>query len=247
MKRLVLAGLVVVVLGVVAGSALASNAGNGSVIYDSAPPGGLPGNLPSLGPEAYAFRSLGDKITFAPGSRRLSNVVVTLSSWACQQGTWYDKNCVSAAGAKFAQPITLTIWDANHTTQLVSSTQTFQVPYRPSASPKCVDGGTPTGKWYQPGTGACFNGLATQVTFNFAGNVTLPGTVVYEISYDTSNYGPSPLRAAGPYDSLNIGISPAPSVGSTADEYAWTNGAMNPGFEGTPAVQFNASRLWRVT
>ena len=244
MKRLALAGLLAVVVGAVAGSALASNGNHGLAIYDSTPAGALPGNIPSLGPEAYAFGSLGDKVTFANGPRKLTNVVVTLSSWVCQQGTWFDKNCWTKPGATFSQPITLTIWNADHTKQLASSTQTFQVPYRPSASDECS--GTDLGKWYQPSAKKCFNGLATDVSFDFAGNVTLPNTVVYEISYDTNHYGPNPLHVAGPYDSLNIGIADRPSVGSTADAYAWTDGAMNADFAGTPAVQFNAARLWKA-
>jgi len=246
MKRLVIAGLVVVAVGVVSGSAVASDTSNAvskantSVIYDSTPSGGLPANLPSYGPEAYAFASLGDKITFTGGPRRLANVVATLSSWACEHGTWWEKNCVTTRGATFSQPITLTIWNEDRTKQLASATQTFNVPYRPSASPECGDG-----RWWN-GT-SCFNGLANQVTFDFAGkHVTLSSTVVYEISYNTSHYGPNPLHTTGPYDSLNIAMADAPRVGSTPDDYAWANGAVNADFEGTPAVQFNASRLWKV-
>ena len=99
MRRLVIAGLVLVSVGVVAGSATAASANkvaantSTSVIYDSTPAGGLPGNIPSVGPEAYAFTSLGNKIQFAPASRKLKNVVVTLSSWACKQGHWYSRDC----------------------------------------------------------------------------------------------------------------------------------------------------------
>ncbi len=71
------------------------------------------------------------------------------------------------------------------------------------------------GKWYD-GT-ACVNGKAANITFDFSSqNLTLPDTVVYGISYNTTSYGPSPIgtgascysTAAGcPYDSLNIGLS----------------------------------------
>ena len=271
MRRLVSAGLVVVALGVVASSAAAAGGSGtgviayttkGSVMYDSTPSGGLPGNLPSVGPEAYAFSSLGNKIQFAAGPRRLRNVVVTLSSWACMQGHWTKGNCYTPPGATFSQPITLTIWNADHSTKLASSTQTFNVPYRPSASPMCVDEqGHPTGKWYQAATKQCFNGLATDVTFtNFTGNVNLPDTVVYEISYNTSHYGPHPIgegapcsgTAAGcPYDSLNIGLSTGPSVGSDIDQTTvWTDGSVHSLYDTqytTPAVQFNAAGLWKVT
>jgi hypothetical protein len=263
MKRLVIAALVVVALGVVVSSATASS-GTGvtvkpdsGVIYDSTP-APLPGNVPSVGPESSAFHSLGNKVQFAAGgARRLKSVVVMLSSWACMQGHWYLGNCSTPNGATFQQPVTLTIWDATRTTKLVSSTQTFQVPYRPSASPQCAHTNRPGG-WYQPATGNCFNGLATQARFDFSGNVTLPDTVVYEISYNTSHYGPNPIGegtscfGAGncPYDSLNIGLSTGPTVGTDPDQTTvWTNGAAGPLYDPTyttPAVQFNAARLWKV-
>jgi hypothetical protein len=246
MRRLVIAALVVAAVGGVAGSAVAANGSNGVVIYDSTPAGALPGNIPSLGPEAYAFGSLGDKITFANGPRKLSSVVVTMSSWACQQGTWFDKNCVTKPGTTFSQPITLTIWNADHTQKLASSTQTFAIPYRPSADPSHCTGSS-AGKWYDAASATCFNGLASDVSLDFARKVTLPNTVEYEISYNTRDYGTNPLHVTGPYDSLNIGITDGPSVGST-DAQAWTDGAMNAdaNFAGTPAVQFNTARLWKV-
>jgi len=43
----------------------------------------------------------------------------------------------------------------------------------------------------------CFNGLANDVTFNFAG-VTVPSTVVYGIAYNTSHYGYSPIGETAP-------------------------------------------------
>jgi hypothetical protein len=262
MKRLVIAALVVVAVGAIAGSATASSGNqvalkpNSGVIYDSTP-APLPGNMPSVGPEAYQFNSLGNKIQFAPGARTLKSVVVTLSSWACQQGHWYLNNCSTPNGATFKQPVTLSILDASNMSTLVSSTQTFQVPYRPSVSPQCASTDRPGG-WYQPSTKSCFNGLATQVRFDFGGNVTLPDTIVYEISYNTTHYGPNPLGegtscfVAGncPYDSLNIGLSAGPTVGTDPDQASvWTNGAAGPLYDATyttPAVQFNAARLWKV-
>ena len=248
MKRLALAALVVAAVGVVAGSALGSNGNNPTVIYDSAPAGVRPGNIPSVGPEAYSFSSLGDEVTFAPGLRRLNSVVVTMSSWACQTGAWEKGNCDTKPNATFSQPITLAIWNADHTRQLASSTQTFDIPYRPSASPECAT--DRPGGWYQASTKKCFNGLATDVTFGFRG-LPVPNTVVYEISYDTRDFGSHPLGVSGPYDSLNIGLSTGPTVGSDSDAATmWTNGSAGPLYDNdyrTPAVRFNASpRLSRA-
>jgi len=58
----------------------------GQVIYDSTVTP-LPGNLPSVGGEAYAFGEVGDAVTFAGTARNLRDVTVTLSSWGCQRGT----------------------------------------------------------------------------------------------------------------------------------------------------------------
>ena len=194
-----------------------------------------------------AFEDTGDKITFPAGTaRNLNNVTVTLSSWACQQGTWNANDCVTQPGATFSQPITLEIWNADHTTQLATSTKTFDVPYRPSASPKCT--GANAGKWYSPAK-ACKNGIANDVTFNFS-NVTLPDTVQYEISYNTTNNGPTPLHVAGPYDSLNVALSYVhPSVGTSTDPNMYRDG-IDGTIEGTihaveyanamPMVQFKA-------
>jgi hypothetical protein len=118
-------------------------------------------------------------------------------------------------------------------TAIATSTQTFNVPYRPSASPKCGDGG-----WLTPSK-ECKNGLADDVTFNFS-HATLPLQVVYAISYPPGSE---------PSNSLNVALTgQAPSVGTSVDEDLWIDGAQSPNFDGgyatshhlTPAVQFKA-------
>jgi hypothetical protein len=246
MKRLaVIAGCALAALSVAVAVAVAGT--RTSVIYDSTAKNGPPANLTSLGAEAYAFSSLGDKVTFAAGPRKLNNVTVTLSSWACVQGTWFNGDCVTPAGATFSLPLTLNIYDGTGATLLASSTQTFAVPYRPSASAKCGDG-----RWYSGGLKSCFNGLADDVTFGFS-NVTLPDTVVYELSYNTTHYGPNPIGegaacfgtdAGCPYDSLNIALNTGTSAGTDdVSGDVWQNGAPTTTYDSsyTPAVQFNAS------
>lgn len=203
---------------VVAGTALAAGASTGggtksSVVYNSVVPNGPPANAPSVGAEAYAFNEFGNEINLAGTARHLNSVTVTLSSWACVTGHWNNGDCSTPAGATFSLPITLKIYNANTNgtagSVIASATQTFAIPYRPSASPKCGDG-----RWYSSGTKTCFNGLADNVTFNFSG-VTLPSTVVYGITYNTSHYGYNPVgdtqpcnatEAGCPYDSLNIAL-----------------------------------------
>jgi hypothetical protein len=243
MKRLaVLVALVVAAVVVVAGAAVAAGVKT-SVIYDSTAKNGPPSNLVSAGPEAYAFTSIGDTITFAPGPRKLTNATVTLSSWGCVSGTWFGGDCSTPTGATFDQPITLTVTDSGGNV-LASSTQTFAVPYRPSASPRCT--GDDAGKWYSSALKTCFNGYATDVTFNFSGNVTLPSTVTYAVSYNSTHFGPNPVGEGAacygtsggcPYDSLNVALNDTyPSVGTPgydADETVF-------GSPYTPAVTFKA-------
>lgn len=248
MKRLaVIAACALAALSVAVAVAAAGN--RTSVIYDSTAKNGPPSNLASLGAEAYAFASLGDKVTFAAGPRKLSNVTVTLSSWACVQGTWFGGDCVTPAGATFSLPLTLNIYDPSDLADpIASATQTFAVPYRPSASGKCGDG-----RWYSNPLKTCFNGFANDVTFGFGGNVTLPSSVVYELSYNTTHYGPSPIgegatcfgtEAGCPYDSLNIALNTSVSAGTdTVSGDVWQDGASTTAYGSsyTPAVQFKAS------
>jgi hypothetical protein len=197
----------------------------GQVIYDSTV-SPQPGNLPSVGAEAYAFNELGDGITFAGTARVAKTVTVTMSSWGCQTGSWYSNNCVTTPGTTFSLPITLNIYAAGSPAPgalIATRTQTFAIPYRPSAdNTNCI--GPDAGKWYQSSTGLCYNGLANNITFDLsAGNVVLPNSVVYGIVYNTSHYGPSPIGESAPcfstsagcgYDSLNIALAPVVTVGT---------------------------------
>src|SRR6478609_2428228 len=138
-----------------------SAATGSSTIYSSLLSNPLHGNMPSVGAEAYAFSELGNDVTFTGKNRSLTNVTVTLSSWGCQSGSWFNGNCVTASGATFSVPITFSVYSKANGSVVASSTQTFAIPFRPSASPKCGDG-----RWYDNALKACFNGLATNVTFS---------------------------------------------------------------------------------
>jgi hypothetical protein len=165
-------------------------------------------------------------------------------------GHWYSADCVTPGNAKYALPLTLNIYDETNTgVLLASATQTFNVSYRPSASAKCGDG-----RWYSSADKTCFNGLAQNVTFtNFTGNTTLPDTVVYGVTYNTTHYGSNPIGEGaacftGPggcfYDSLNVAVTPnAPSIGTDLWGTAFGTAAgvftpVDPDY--TPAVQFKA-------
>jgi hypothetical protein len=204
---------------------LGASASFADVIYDSTVTP-LPGNLPSEGPEAFGLREFGDGITFAGAARNLVNVKVTLSSFACQSGRWSTGNCVSAPGSTFSVPVTFNIYNAGNPipgSQIGTVTQTFAVPYRPSAdNVNCT--GTNAGKWYDTSSGQCFNGQAVNVSFDFSSqNLVLPNSVVFGVAYNSTHFGPTPIgesaacfsTAAGcPYDALNVALAPVVSVGT---------------------------------
>jgi hypothetical protein len=225
------------------------------VIYNAAVQP-LPGNLPSEGPEAYAFNEFGDEVTFDGTARTLNTVRVTLSSWACEQGTWHTHDCVTTPGDKFSQDITLNIYHASQSgnngtvvpgSLITTVTKSFLVPYRPTANlNKC--NGANLGKWYQSKSATCFNGKAANVTFNFGSlGLTLPNDVVFGISYNSTHYGYSPIGEAAPcfstpqgcpYDSLNIGLGPVVTVGSKPYPNTVFQNGQNPSVycDATPAV-----------
>jgi hypothetical protein len=217
-RPLVAGLLAVAVLGLTAASA--SAAVPHSVLYASTRPG--VGNLPSVGVEAYSFNQIGDEVLLRRRGVRLKSVAVQLSSWACQTGAWFTNDCHTTAGATFTTPITLTLYRASSTepntgvttpgAMITSVTRSFAIPYRPSASPKCV--GPQAGEWFKKGQG-CFNGLAHTIGFTLKGrNLRLPKDVVWGVSYNSDNSGPEPLNGSGaPEDSLNVGLSPVVRAG----------------------------------
>jgi hypothetical protein len=223
-------------------------AAQADVIYDSLGP--VTPNLPSLGYEATSTSEAGDRITFAAGARTLDSVTVRMSSWALAS-TYGDAN------ASFKFDLTFNIYGVGSGDAagalIASKTITTDVPYRPEASAGCGTG-------WQAGDGACYNGMAFNVTFSFADlGLVLPDSIVFGLAYNTADYGANPLHAAGPYNSLNFGLSSGATVGTDVnpngifENTSWGPGNLtNPanvgqfledtGWSGyVPAVQFNAT------
>lgn len=242
--------------------------GQGTPIYNNIP-NPLPGNLASWGYEATGTSEFGDRIMFAPATgHSLATVTATMSSWACQSGTWFSSNCATTPGATFSHPITLNIYNVvagNQVGTLIGSvTQTFAIPYRPSVDlVNCTDG-----RWYESSSGTCFNGKASNITFNLSG-LNVPNQVIFGIAYNTTHYGYAPIGQAAPcystsggcpYDSLNValadpavyntvGSNPAPNDAYQYTLYgSCTDGPIVPfgldagcwtGYK--PSVRFNAT------
>lgn len=220
LSKLVLPAILLTIAGLAAPAIADSGNGHKNGVIYSSTVTPLPGNLPSVGGEAYAFNEFGNSVTFSPGSNRnLSKVVVTMSSWGCASGSWFAHNCQTPEDASFSLPITLNIYnpssDGVHPgSRIATVTETFEIPYRPSASTQCTGG-----RWYQESSKRCYNGLATNITFKLD-HVTVPDSAIFGITYNTSHYGYAPIgqsaacystTAGCGYDSLNIALSEDPT------------------------------------
>ena len=203
------------------------------VIYSSIPRP-LPGNVASVGPEAYAFREVGDGVVFAPGAGGvLDDVRVILSSWGCKAGHWFSNDCATPRGAKFNQSITLNVYAVidiagipTRGALLATKTRTFEIPYRPSADPaRCP--ATP-GKWFSERDNVCYNGLAVPIEFDLGDlRVPVPARAIIGVAYNSTHYGYQPIGEGAPcftssggcpYDSLNVSTDGnGASVGSVID------------------------------
>ena len=182
----------------------------------------IPGNIASVGYEATSTKEFGGQVGLAGTERNNPKVTVLMSSWGCESGNWNLNDCVTTPGSTFSHPVTLNIYnvDAGNSvgSLIVTDTETFSIPYRPSAdATNCT--GADAGKWSNGTT--CFNGLATPISFEFS-NLALPNNVIISVAYNTSHHGYAPLgelacfsESGGcGYDSLNVGAKTALSVGT---------------------------------
>ena len=243
-------------------------------IYDNIP-APLPGNLPSLGFEATSTSEFGDRVGFTSTERALTVVTLVMSSWGCQTGHWTTGDCATTPGATFSHPVTLNLYRVGTLNAPGASigtvTQTFAMPYRPSADPAhCT-----SGRWFDAGSATCFNGKAFTITFDLTSlHVVLPDQIIFGIAYNTTHFGYSPIgatacsaTAAGcGYDSLNVGVAnPATTLSAgvnpaPSDAYLNSNSAReycDSGVGGTgtfrldagcwttfkPAIQFTATAV----
>jgi hypothetical protein len=229
----------VLAVGALAMIAPASAGATPTPIYNNIP-APLPPNAVSQAFQATQTGEFGGQVEFAAPSLTKTRVTVALSSWGCQEGNWYEATCKTEKGARFAWPVTLHIYSVGALnavgSQIASVTRTFNMPYRPSDSPRCTGG-----RWFAKGQ--CYHGKLFKITFPMLA-VTLPSKAILAISFNTSNYGPEP-QGSQPclsttegcfYDSLNIGLTEpaneanpepvAPSVGADpAPESAYHNSA----------------------
>jgi hypothetical protein len=211
----------------------AAASANAATVYNDIPPATpVNGNVVSQAFQATQAAEFGGQVGLAGTQRQDPTITVLMSSWGCgTSGTWNGGDCVTTAGATFSHPITLNLYSVLPNTGepgglIASVTQTFNVPFRPSANPACTGGNA--GKWTPNGGTNCFNGFATPITFNLTGRgISLPDHVIVSVAFNTTNWGYQPIgtqpcdstsNGCG-YDSLNVGVanngSPIPPTAGT--------------------------------
>jgi hypothetical protein len=197
-----------------------------TTVYNSIP-NPLPGNVKSEGLEADGLAELGDALSLTGPVGALHQVTVVLSSWACQSGGVYAGNCASNPGATFNQSVTMNIYAVGDPgtltpgTPLATLTDTFSIPYRPTAATPAQCNGDVTA-WYNSKDQKCYHGIAAPITFNFTNqHIALPQQVIVTVAYNTTHYGPHPIgesaacfKTGCPYDSLNISTDTDSSDGN---------------------------------
>ena len=201
---------------VLAAAALALGAGPAVAAeppeYNSIP-AVLPGNVVSFAFEAQQATEMGDYIELAGTERASINIPVTIimSSWGCETGGM--ATCATTPGATWKQSLTLTIYNVVETpgnppavgSVVLTTTQDFNIPYRPSADSTGHCPASDFYPWYSASADHCYNGLAHAVTFYLPAGKTLPTKLIWGIAYNTQHYGANPVGTDGPWNSLNVG------------------------------------------
>jgi hypothetical protein len=225
-----------------------------TTVYNSIPSPSA-GNYPSQAFEATSTSEFGGQVQLTAAATN-PTVTIQLSSWGCQTGHWYSNDCTTTSGSTFSEPITLNVYSvgaAGAVGSLVTTqTQTFNIPYRPSADPvHCT--GAQAGEWYSVADNTCYNGLATPVLFNLTG--TIPQNAIITVAYNTSDYGAVPYgdntvchatSAGCGYDSLNVALTGTATVGTQPapdDAYlnsTWTGAYCDNGAGGTGSLRLDS-------
>ena len=229
-------------------------ASGGSVVYNNIP-SPQPGNVASQAFEATSTSEFGGQIQLAGTQRLNPTVTVLMSSWGCETGTWTNGLCSTTSGATFSEPVKLSIYNVGSGdsvgTLVTAVTQTFNIPYRPSADiVNCT--GANAGKWYSASDSTCYNGFATPISFSLTG-VTLPSTSIVSVAYSTTHYGAAPFGESAAcftssggcgYDSLNVGVDSALTVGTDPrPNDAYLNSSYGPAYCDGGAGGFGTFRL----
>lgn len=224
----------------VAASLLAAAPASAAIVdvYDAIPDT-LPPNVSSLGFQAQRTSEFGQRETLVEAGGTLETVEIGFSTWACESGSW-STGCVTTPGATYQHPVTVTVYEVvggEPGPVLATTTETVDVPFRPSANTDPLPTGCGPGAttWFSPVTSSCFNGMLFTWAFDLSdAAAVLPAEVIVGVVFDTNSYGAAPIGVTGPYDSLNVALRGEVTVGSLPDpdQAYWdsTAGGRAPGF-----------------
>ncbi len=176
----------------------------------------------STGMQAVGYWGMAKYIELGGTARKLDSCDVTLVSWARYDSSspygyssWANAHpelvvppnpgvSVPGDSGGYYHPVTMAFYDYVNDGAIESyrllTTQTVQafIPWRPAT---LADGVTPYPH----------NGFAFRVPFSFPDGVILPPQVWVAVSFNTNTYGTAPIRASGPFESLNIARLPVPA------------------------------------
>ena len=194
-----------------------------AVVYDSIVDD-QPASYPSLGFQAQATWEFGDYVVLGGSNRAITDVTISLTSWACETGQWNLGDCETTPGSTFTHPVTMNLYDVDNTGStpvagdlIASVTNTVEAPFRPTPSPVECTQTSGSKPWWDPVRETCQNGFAFDVSFDFSGEEALVGNdVIVTVAYDTQSYGETPTAANGPHNALNVSLNnlSAPAVGT---------------------------------
>jgi len=228
-------GVLLLITAVVFGTAAASAVTQ--TVYKNIP-ATLPGNTVSQGFECCQTSEFGGAVHFPENTpRRNPTIRIGLSSWACVFGEAEGNNCSTPSyNNKFKLAVTLNVYQMGPGNsvgaKVITKTQTFSMPYRPTASSKCTTGES-KGGWYGPdgeGGKACFHGKLFFIKFTTTGLLPESNAII-TVTYNTRDYGYQPTGVSGPADSLNVALTSPnapfgpPSVGeypNPSEDYAYS-------------------------
>lgn len=196
------AKLAVALLAAIAVAALGTGTASAELVYKNVP-SPRPKGFPALGFESDSVAEFGGEVQFGGTARKNPTVTVYMESYGCQNEE-SGAACATTPGSTFSVPITLNIYTVGSLGAPADSlTKTFNIPYRPSASPTCPLELPEHVKGFGR---RCEFAARAKLKFKFKG-ATLPPQAIFAVAYNTETYGQAPTGQPGPVNSLNVAIN----------------------------------------
>jgi hypothetical protein len=201
------------------------------VLYDEIP-SPLPTNVASVGFQATAINSMGMYVQLLNNTdKSIGKFSVVMSSWAP-----HSEHPSFPLSEGYYHNITLKLYKPNNANSpttaelLYTIERELLVPWKPEQSANCS-----TGR-FMDSNGVCWSGLAFTLTFDigYCGPL-MHSEFIYGIGFNTQSYGESPIGSAGPWNSLNMGVTTnSPSVGSNINPGTYFVDSDNAGTYSDP-------------